>query len=125
LHGPSHWEQVEYFGKALFPLVSEVDRDVLLHFALLHDACRQNEEEDPKHGERAANWVKRLDLSLDRDQKKKLIEAIRHHNDGQITDDSTVGVCWDSDRLDLPRVGIAPDGRLLSTKAARDNLWML
>jgi hypothetical protein len=125
LHGPSHWEQVEYFGKALFPLVSEVDRDVVLHFALLHDACRQNEDEDPKHGQRAANWLKRLNLSLDRDQKNKLIEAVRHHNDGQITNDPTVGVCWDSDRLDLPRVGISPDVRLLSTKQARDNLWML
>ena len=92
---------------------------------LLHDACREDEDRDPKHGQRAAAWVKRLDLNLSREQKKKLDEAIRLHNEGHVSDDPTVGVCWDADRLDLPRVGIAPDVKLLSTKAARDNLWLL
>jgi hypothetical protein len=96
------------------------DREVVLHFASLHDACRQNEYEDPKHGQRAANWVNRLDLSLDQDQKKTLIQAVRHHNDGQITDDSTVEVCWDSDRLDLPRVGITPDASFWAALIGRN-----
>ena len=32
----------------------------------------------------------------------------------------TIAVCWDADRLNLWRVYITPDPRLLSTKAARD-----
>jgi hypothetical protein len=37
-----------------------------------------------------------------------------------VTDDPTVGACWDADRLDLPRVGVTVDPRLLSTAAARN-----
>jgi hypothetical protein len=44
---------------------------------------------------------------------------MHHHTDGHITDDPLVGACWDADRLDLPRVGIAPDPRYLSTQAGR------
>ena len=40
------------------------------------------------------------------------------HTDGTISDDPTIGCCWDADRLDLPRVGMQPDPALLSTEAA-------
>jgi hypothetical protein len=33
--------------------------------------------------------------------------------------DPTIGACWDADRLNLWRVGVAPARRLLSTAAAR------
>jgi hypothetical protein len=41
------------------------------------------------------------------------------HADGLTSADPTVGACWDADRLNLWRVGVAPDRRLLSTAAAR------
>jgi uncharacterized protein len=48
-----------------------------------------------------------------------LCEACTYHADGQVSDDPTIGVCWDADRLDLPRVGIGIDRKYLSTAAAR------
>ncbi|MCA9790206.1 MAG: hypothetical protein KC910_00365 [Candidatus Eremiobacteraeota bacterium] len=33
--------------------------------------------------------------------------------------DPTIATCWDSDRLDLDRVGVDPDPAFLSTAAAR------
>ena len=45
--------------------------------------------------------------------------ACEEHTNGGVGRDLTVGVCWDADRLNLWRVGIQPDPRLLSTEAAR------
>jgi uncharacterized protein len=44
--------------------------------------------------------------------------------DGQVTDDPTLGAAWDADRLDLPRVGVAPDPARLSTAAGRAMIWL-
>ena len=40
------------------------------------------------------------------------------HADGLVTTDPTVGACWDADRLNLWRVGLAPARAMLSTAAA-------
>jgi uncharacterized protein len=48
-----------------------------------------------------------------------LLRALTEHADGYKSEDPTIGVCWDADRLDLPRVGIQPNRELLSTTAAR------
>ena len=45
--------------------------------------------------------------------------ACEEHTNGGVGSDPTVGVCWDADRLNLWRVGIEPDPRLLSTQAAK------
>jgi uncharacterized protein len=42
-----------------------------------------------------------------------------HHSDGMTQGDTTVLTCWDADRLDLGRVGIAPRVKYLGTEAAR------
>ncbi len=42
------------------------------------------------------------------------------HTFGLCSDDPTVGVCWDADRLHLPRVGTTVDPELISTAAALD-----
>ena len=59
-------------------------------------------------------------LPLSSDHIDLLATAVALHADGQVSVDPTVGVCWDADRLHLPRVGIDPDPSLLSTVAARD-----
>lgn len=41
------------------------------------------------------------------------------YEEGRVSDDPTVAACWDSDRLDLGRVGIIPEARLLSTERAK------
>jgi uncharacterized protein len=46
--------------------------------------------------------------------------AVRHYSDGLTEADVTVQTCWDSDRLDLGRVGIVPRPERLCTVQARD-----
>ena len=45
--------------------------------------------------------------------------ALRGHDHGEISDDPTIGACWDADRLTLPRLGIKVDHELLSTPQAK------
>jgi uncharacterized protein len=54
------------------------------------------------------------------EQWTHLMEAIRWHSHGRTEAHPTVQVCWDSDRLDLGRVGIIPDPQYLCTDAAKD-----
>ena len=58
-----------------------------------------------------------LDLSPDR--LRLLTQACARHADGLTSADPTIGACWDGDRLNLWRCGVAPARRLLSTAAAR------
>jgi uncharacterized protein len=95
----------------------------VLFFALFHDAMRENEDDDPGHGERGARFARELHaegiLDLDAGQMEKLVLACRTHTDGETSSDPTVGACFDADRLDLPRVGIIPEPSFLSTDAGR------
>ena len=80
----------------------------------------KNESSDPMHGHRIADLLPQLGLEIPKTSLSKLIEACRYHNDGKTSSDPTIGVCWDADRLDLPRVGITVDPDLLSTKEAKE-----
>lgn len=98
-------------------------------FAQLHDCKRENEYEDPEHGLRAAVVAWHLyetgTLGIDKWQMAILEIAIRDHNDGKITDDPTIGVCWDADRLDLLRVGIVPHPRFMSTVTGKQRAGVM
>lgn len=125
-HDLQHWEKVEKNALSLVKFTS-ADKLVVQLFAILHDCCRINEYEDPEHGFRAAKFADELysknKLQISPYQLKILKEACQFHNDGQISSDSTIGTCWDADRLDLLRVGIIPDPKLLSTQAGKDAIW--
>lgn len=125
-HGPRHWERVEKNAIMLAEKTPGCDADVARVFALLHDCKRQNEGRDPEHGARAAKFVQELAdrgmLRLEPGQMEILKYAMIHHNGGQVSDDPTIGVCWDADRLDLPRVGTQPDIDLMSTPCAKE--WL-
>jgi uncharacterized protein len=121
LHGLSHWEQVGRNGRALTNGTDGADGEVVLLFALFHDSMRLNDGHDPDHGRRGgalARELRRL-VPLSEVQLDLLQEACDDHADGLVSADPTIGVCWDADRLDLPRVGITPDPTLLSTAAGR------
>ena len=93
-------------------------------FSVFHDACRRNDHHDPRHGPRAGALVQELApflTTLDASETSLLVEACTGHTDGRTHDDSTIGACWDADRLDLARVGIRPHVRYLSTEAARES----
>jgi uncharacterized protein len=124
IHGERHWRTVGANGLWLAETVWEADTRVVLLFALLHDTMRLNDARDPEHGPRAAAFAAELHeeglLAVTGTQLELLRHACFEHADGTVSDDPTVGVCWDADRLDLPRVGITPVPELLSTIAARD-----
>ncbi|MCZ7588381.1 MAG: hypothetical protein M5U27_05860 [Gaiella sp.] len=123
-HGEGHWRCIAATGLELASAGDEIDRMLVFCFALLHDTRRENEAVDPGHGPRAAAFAAELRaegaLRLDEWRFTVLIEALRLHSSGRISDDPTIGTCWDADRLHLPRVSIEPRPDLLSTVAARD-----
>ena len=123
VHGEAHWRCVAASGLALAHASPGCDIELVLLFGLLHDTRRENEHFDPGHGSRAASYARELTsagvLSLDAQRLDLLCEAIELHSDGLVSEHATVAVCWDADRLHLPRVGIDPNPALFSTDLAR------
>ena len=121
VHGPPHWKRVEDVGLEL-ARESGADETVVRLFAILHDSCRLNDDEDCGHGPRAADMLGTLVgilFTIDPDRLVLLEQAIRHHTDGFTSPDPTIGTCWDADRLDLGRVGKRPKEKYMSTEAAK------
>ena len=123
LHGLEHWKRVGEVGAKLAAATTGADAQVVAAFAVLHDAQRRNDGDDPGHGKRGAQLAAEMRrqglLRLDDEQFALLVEACTGHTDGLTTFDPTIGCCWDADRLDLGRVGMTPEAELLSTLAAR------
>jgi uncharacterized protein len=122
LHGEPHWQRVAWTGLHLAPEVPGCDPRIVFLFALFHDSQRQNDDWDPEHGARAAllaSFMHGEHFRLEPERLDLLRYACHHHAHGRISDDPTVGVCWDADRLNLWRVGMRPDPKYLSTEAAR------
>lgn len=120
IHGANHWARVLHHGKNIGAL-RKADLMVVELFGFLHDSCRLNDGRDPYHGERAAEFAHGIHgdyFRLEANRLDKLCYAIRHHSDGLISDDATIQTCWDSDRLDLGRVGIMPSIKYLSDEAS-------
>lgn len=120
-HGPKHWRQVETNGLRLAWL-NGADRDLVRLFAAYHDAKRENEGYDPQHGYRAAELAVAdhgIRFSLLPEDLEKLVYALQLHNGGEVSDDLTVGTCWDADRMDLPRVGAQVDPEYMSTELGK------
>ncbi len=123
IHGVAHWARVRYIGLKLSAITAANPRVVEM-FAFLHDSCRVNDWDDPRHGQRAANFAKRLrgkSLHLTDEEFELLTYACQHHTFGGLEADITVQTCWDADRLDLGRVGIKPISEKLCTPAAKDS----
>lgn len=122
LHGIGHWEAVE--ANVAF-LCRELNQPLTVPcwFAWLHDSQRFDEGSDPRHGERAADWarslVKQDRIRLTLDETTLLVHAIAEHSKGYRSDNPIVGICWDADRLDLPRTGTQPNARYMSTVPGR------
>ncbi len=122
IHFVDHWARVLENGRNL-ALQTGARLDVVELFAVYHDAGRQNDGHDRRHGERGAQVAQRmrgLFFDLDAAGFELLALACREHTDGKIEADVTVQTCWDSDRLDLGRAGYTPIGAKLCTPAARD-----
>ncbi len=122
VHGPGHWRNVE---DSFLLIASAAGADVVVGrlFAILHDCCRVDDDSDLDHGPRAAKLIRSLPGTmhhLDPARLNLLVLVVQHHTDGEISNDPTVGACWDADRLDLGRVGIIPSPAYMSTQAGRE-----
>jgi uncharacterized protein len=121
IHGPDHWQRVERNALKISASNGAIV-DVVRLFAVFHDSRRENDGVDSEHGKRAAAYAASLrgvlfDLS---DEHFKLLHyACRWHTDGKLSEDPTIGACWDADRLDLGRVGIVTKAELMSTHLGR------
>ena len=108
IHGIQHWEKVEQ--NALQLAKSEgIKSDLFSLFALFHDARRKNDLWDKNHGRRGADLAKKLHakgtFQLSTKQLAQLCYASEYHTHQKHHDDPIIGICWDADRLALPRVG--------------------
>jgi uncharacterized protein len=122
-HGIGHWSRVRENGLCIAARLANVNVVVVELFAIFHDAKRRNEGIDIGHGYRGAALAKKLRGSLfelSDEEFDLLYIACCYHTDGHTDNDITVQTCWDADRLDLGRVGIAPDPRYLCTIAAKE-----
>lgn len=124
VHGDQHWRAVAEVGLRLLPENRKADPMVVFLFALFHDSMRANEHEDPDHGRRGADLAKELHgryFQLTPERFGQLVQACAGHTEIRFSDDPTVGVCLDADRLNLWRVGITPEAKYLSTDAALED----
>jgi uncharacterized protein len=143
IHGPAHWSRVRRFGALLAEgeALPDEARSCVEIFAWVHDLAREDDYGGNAHAIAGAVYIDQVVPAVfgavSPDQMTALRAAIRYHSDGMTAPEAleagllaggdwdpglvvaTVGCCWDADRLDLPRVGIVPDGRLMSTSAWR------
>jgi uncharacterized protein len=122
IHGPGHWRSVATNGLVLAEHVSHADPLLVLLFALLHDAARLDDGLDAEHGPRAARLTSTLmseSQSISPSRCAVLMRACRDHSRPVVSDNPTIGVCWDADRLDLARVGVSPQLAFMSTDHGR------
>ena len=123
-HGLSHWQRVERNGIILSTengaIRQDVNIKVVRFFAYLHDKCRLNDLADLEHGVRAADMLQTIRNTILKDftdEEVALLEkACRYHTTEHRTGIPTVDVCFDADRLDLGRVGIVPNPKLMATE---------
>ena len=122
LHGIRHWDRVYENGQKL--LTPDTNPLVIGLFAYLHDSCRIDDGEDLYHGKRAADWIETLRGTYLKDVSNEEIEllqeACRLHTTKLKTGNPTIDACFDSDRLDLWRVGVIPDPARLATEKGKE-----
>lgn len=128
VHGIPHWSRVAANGRKLAQMLGVDNLQGVLHvvewFAYFHDACRHNDGHDPLHGQRAAKllwrcWEQDRLPGLSLNDVNQLMDALTFHSTGQDGKGASLAVriCWDADRLDLPRVGVLPDPARMCTPA--------
>jgi len=120
IHGANHWARVLHHGKTIGEL-RQADLLVVELFGFLHDSCRLNDGRDPQHGQRAADFAHGIHgdfYQLSPKQLDTLCFAMQHHSGGEVSTNATIQTCWDSDRLDLGRVGIIPSPKFMSAEGA-------
>ncbi len=125
-HGISHWRRVYENAQRLAEYYS-IESEVFELFALLYDSKRHDEFQDKHHGKRAAEFTQiLLDESMielaEEDTHRLLYACANHtHSDKKhpLFNDLVAQICFDSDRLDIGRVGYSVDISYLATDYAK------
>jgi len=120
IHGIKHWNMVYENGMNLAEQAGINVRVVQL-FSIFHDACRRTEGRDIDHGSRGALLARELRsyCPINDAELKLLTTACELHTKALDHENRTVQACFDSDRLDLGRVGHYPDPDRLCTAMAK------
>ena len=130
-HGIEHWIRV-YQNTQKLAKHYQIESEVFELFSLLHDSKRHDEYEDRYHGVRAAGFTQKLlrngMLELNNEDTERLLYACANHTKSDKTDplynDLIVQICFDSDRLDIGRVGYEVDPKYLATDYAKELISM-
>ena len=120
-HGITHWARVLENGRRLSEETG-ANIEVVSLFAIFHDSRRVNELTDPDHGQRGADFAAELRgwlFDLPDHEFNLLFRACVGHTHQRTHPNITIQTCWDSDRLDLGRVGITPHPSRLCTEVAK------
>lgn len=119
-HGVVHWSRVYENGMKLSEQKG-VNVKVVQLFSVFHDSQRRNEGYDDGHGGRGAQLALKLrEFCPATDEEFELLTiSCGLHTSARTHDNITVQACFDSDRLDLGRVGTVPDPKYLCTPLAR------
>ena len=122
IHGPSHWRRVERNGLFVATRSGAVEEVVRL-FAVFHDSRREHDGWDDTHGSRGAAYAASLRgvlFDISDEHFELLSHACTWHTHGRLSDEPTIGTCWDADRFDLGRVGVQPEAGYMSTEFGRE-----
>ena len=130
-HGIEHWIRV-YQNTQKLAKYYKIESEVFELFALLHDSKRHDEYEDRHHGVRAAAFAQKLIrngmIALNKKDTERLLYTCANHTKSDKTDplynDLIVQICFDSDRLDIGRVGYEVDPGYLATEYAKELISM-
>ncbi len=120
-HGVGHWARVLENGLRLAEATG-AKVEVVQLFAIFHDSCRVSDGGNGGHGQRGADLAVELRhlFNLSDDDFALLYKAYARHTDGETEAEIMIQSCWDTDRLDLGRVGMVPAPMKLCTPAAKE-----
>jgi uncharacterized protein len=127
IHGIRHWQNV-FYNTQILSSHYNINSEVFELFSLLHDSKREDEYLDRHHGKRAAAFVEELIQNniinnLSQQDVDRLRYACANHTYSDkkppLYNDLIVQICFDSDRLDIGRVGVEVDPYYLSTSYAK------
>ncbi len=119
-HGIIHWSRV-YDNGIKLSTQPGVNSKVVQLFSIFHDSQRHNEHTDPQHGYRGSQLAIKIrdHLPINDHEFHLLTTACSLHTSAQNHENITVKACFDSDRLDLGRVGNYPKPDLLCSPLAK------
>lgn len=116
VHGYNHWVRVVQNGIEISKEMGTSRKQAII-FGFFHDIERYNDDEDPEHGARGADFMLSLksEINLTEKELESVFLGCEGHNFRKNIKDLEIGACWDADRLDLYRSEIIPDPAYLNS----------